>query len=341
MAKLKQRSDGRYRRTVNGRTFYGKTEREVNRKILEYKEAAERGRTFGEVAAEWQDIAWNALETQTIKSYKTPYKRAVEQFGQLPIKTIEPKDISLFLLRMAKQGYAQKTVANHLIVVNQILAHALTYGEIQVNPCTAVKIPKGLPKTKRYAASEQDEYIVATTDYPWIFPKIALYTGMRKGEILALQWRDIDFERNVISVTKSIAHENNNPYVKSPKTEAGVRMVPLLLPLREILIAHKGKQPPDNYLISDDGKHPLTNKRFETQYRHFREATGVTCTAHQLRHSFATIAVEEGIDIKPLQMIMGHSSSLITLDTYADLRQKGFDTAASKLNARYENKNSG
>lgn len=336
MPKLKQRADGRYRRIVNGHAFYGRTEREVNRKILEFKEGVQRGKSFEEVALEWRDYAWSDLAAQTVKVYKAAYERAVEQFGKVPIKLIEAKDISLFLFRLGKQGYAQKTVANQRIVINQICSHAVTYGYIVANPCATAKLPKGLPKTKRYAASEEDELKVRMSNHPWILPRIALYTGMRKGEILALQWRDIDFENNVIHVTKSVAYESNTPYIKSPKTEAGERIVPLLEPLKALLIQQEGNHSPDEYIISDDnGKHPLTNKRFDTLFKRYKVDVGIKCTTHQLRHSFATIAVEEGIDIKTLQSIMGHSSSLITLDTYAELRQKGFCNAASKLNQKY------
>ena len=332
-----QRADGRYCRTVKGRTFYGRSEREVNRKILDFKEAIERGKNFEEVAKEWHDCTWDALATQTVKVYKAAYRRAVEQFGAQSIKSIEPKDISLFLLRLGKSGYAHKTVANQRIVVNQIFSHALTYGYVKINPCTAVKIPKGLSRTKRYAASEEDELRVRTSTYPWMLPQIALYTGMRKGEILALQWKDVDFTNGTINVNKSVAFDSNTPYIKAPKTESGVRIVPLLEPLKIALQAQKENRHPDEYIISDDGRKPLTNKRFETLFNKYKEAVGIQCTVHQLRHSFATIAVEEGIDIKPLQSIMGHSSSLITLDTYADLRQKGFDAAVSKLNKKYAN----
>ena len=337
MGKLKQRADGRYRKGVDGKAFYGKSEREVNRKILEYEEKKSRGRTFEEVAREWRDCSWDALAIQTLRGYKPAYRRAVEEFGARSIKEIEPKDISLFLLRLGKLGYAQKTVANHRIVINQVFSHALTYGDVLINPCVASKIPKGLAKNKRYAASEEDERKVMATDHPFLVPRIALYTGMRRGEILALQWKDVDLKHNVISVNKSIGYDSNSPFVKSPKTEAGNRLVPLLQPLRAILEPLKEKSRPDEYIISDDGKKPLTNKRYEKLYNTYKEEVGIECTAHQLRHSYATIAVEEGLDVKPIQAIMGHSSSTITLDTYAELRRKGFDIAAEKLNKRYAN----
>jgi integrase len=156
-------------------------------------------------------------------------------------------------------------------------------------------------------------------------------TGMRKGEILALQWKDIDFDEDVIHVTKSVGHQGDRPFIKEPKTEAGTRIVPLLADLKEFLLTFK-KRRADHYIISDDGKTPLTNRRYLTLSKHFKEQTGVECTAHQLRHSFATIAFENDVDAKSIQEIIGHKQLSTTMDIYADFREQSVKKAAEKLN---------
>ena len=87
----------------------------------------------------------------------------------------------------------------------------------------------------------------------WALPYIALMTGMRRGEILALQWKDVDFEKNMIHVTKSIAYEGNAPVVKNTKTKSGQRVVPLLNELKDYFLTIEPR-PAKNYIISDDGK---------------------------------------------------------------------------------------
>lgn len=335
-SKLTPRADGRLcKAIVDPRThkrvyFYGKTEREINKKILAYSQRAEIGRPFCEIADEWWEGAEPKLALQSIRSYKLAMSRAVTFFNDTPAKNITAKDIQKYLTALVKQGYSQKVVSNHRMVVNRILDYAVMEGDIELNPCASVKTPTDLPKTAREAASRSDEQIIKDNVDLWLFPFIALMTGMRKGEILALKWKDIDFEKNYIYVTKSVAHDGNKPVIKTPKTEAGTRTVPLLLSLKAELLKRKGK--PDEYIVSDDGKTPLTNRRFITLYDNYRKATGITATAHQLRHSFATIAFEADLDPKSVQEILGHKQLSTTMDIYTQFREKKLSAAAELLN---------
>jgi integrase len=335
-SKLTPRADGRLcKAIVDPRThkrvyFYGKTEREINKKIMLYTQKAQIGRSFSEIADEWWEEAEPKLALQSIRSYKLAMSRAVTFFGDTPSKNITAKDIQKYLTALAKQGYSQKVVSNHRMVVNRILDYAVMEGDIELNPCASVKTPTDLPKSTREAASRSDEQIIKDNVDLWLFPFVALMTGMRKGEILALKWKDIDFEKNYIYVTKSVAHDGDKPVVKTPKTEAGNRIVPLLLPLRNELIKHIGK--PDEYIISDDGKTPLSNRRFISIFDNYRKATGITATAHQLRHSFATIAFEADLDPKSVQEILGHKQLSTTMDIYTQFREKKLTAAAEILN---------
>ncbi len=335
--KLKKRADGRYVQTVTDprtgkRVFiYGSSEREIRQKMLEYTAKSERGRLFGEVSELWWNEAEPKLSAQSVRTYMQAKRRADAEFADTPLKNIQPRHIQNFLQKVAKQGYAQKTLANQRMVMSLIFQYAVLDNDILVNPCTAVSIPKNLPKSERTAASPTDEATIRRSADVWLFPYIAIMTGMRKGEILALQWNDIDFDRNLIHITKSVYHEGDRPYIKSPKTEAGNRYVPLLQPLKEKLLSIEDREP-DHYIISDDGTKPLTNRRFITLSNHFKKETGVTCTAHQLRHSFATIAFECGLPPKTVQEILGHKQLSTTMDIYTDFRKRAVADAAAKLN---------
>lgn len=332
-----KRSDGRLVKTVKDtRTgkriyFYGKTEREINKKILEYSSQNMNGRMFKDVASEWWESIEPRLAIQSLKTYRPACNRAVAEFGNIQINTILPQNIENFIKKISARGYAQKTVSNQKLILNLIFEFAITQNDIQYNPCSSIHIPKGLSKKTRTAASPEDEETVKKTYNIWLFPYFALMTGMRKGEILALQWKDINFNENLITVSKSVYHDGDRPYIKEPKTEAGNRLVPLLLPLKNVLQIISIKSP-DSYIISDDGSKPLTNRRFITLYNNYRKVTGITCTAHQLRHSFATIAFEYGIDAKTVQEILGHKQLSTTMDLYTEFRKKALISATEKLN---------
>lgn len=332
-----KRADGRLVRAITDprtgkrKYFYGTTEREINAQIMEYTAKVERGRPFKEVAEEWWKAANPNLAHQTVKVYKPALERAVEALGDMSVKDIKPREISQLLQRLSEQGYALKTVMNQRTVIKQIFDHAVVECDVDFNPCSSVQSPKNMKKAKRTAATNADEALVREYRDTWALPYIALMTGMRKGEILALQWSDIDFEANIINVTKSAEYIGNQANIKKPKTEAGIRMVPLLDELKEFLLTQPNRLP-DNYVISDDGKTPLAHRRYQTLYKHFVEDTGASCTAHQLRHSFATIAFESGVDAKAIQEIIGHKQLSTTMDIYTDFRKKSLQQAAEKLN---------
>lgn len=334
---MKKRSDGRYlkqitdKRTGKRLTFYGHTQKEVNQRILEYTQEKESGAPFSKIADEWWATAYDNIAIQTAKGYKRARAVAMEYFGQTRITLITPKEIKTYLAILRQKGYAQKTITNYRLVLNLIFEYAVVEGYLQYNPCASVKPPKNGVKKERTSATPDEEETIAKSSDLWIYPVIALYTGMRKGEILALQWQDIDFDRNLIHVTKSVGHAGNHPFIKTPKTDAGIRTVPLLTKLK-IILEKVPDRIPEHYIISLDGTHPLAEHEYQRLYNHFRAVTGISCTAHQLRHSFATRAFEADVPVKSVQEILGHRQLSTTMDIYTDFRKKAMDDAAQKLN---------
>ena len=329
---MKKRADGRYRKVVDGKTFYGETEREVYKKILEYTEKKEKGLLFSEVADEWWSDSYDGFAAQTLKVYKPAYAEILDTFGVDRITEITPRQITAYYKSLAQRKLAYKTVANRRTVLNQICDHAVAEGYILYNPCASAQMPRNLGKIERLPATESEESKVINTRHAWLFPKIALLTGLRKGEILALQWKDINFTEKVISVTKSVEYLGNVPHIKAPKTAAGVRYVPLLDKLAKEFETVRGED--SHYIISEDGgRTPITNKRYHTLYTNYQKEVGITATAHQLRHSFATVAVEAGVEPKALQSVLGHTTIAMTMDIYAKARKKALNDTAKIMNS--------
>lgn len=340
MAKRKSkyyvRPDGLHEaiRTINGKrkAFRGKTDAEVERKMIEYQAQVERGRSFREVAADWKEEHFPTLARNTLRGYNAARRRAVEHFGDTPIRQITPPDVKSFVVEFAGLGYAKKTVTTQLQITSMIFSYAVEHGDCDVNPCTCVSIPKGLKKTYRDAASEADEAIVKATPHIWLFPYFILYTGMRKGEALAIQGRDIDRKQSVLHVSKSVYHADGKAYIKAPKSKAGIRDIPLLLPLLTYL---PKRMAPNQFLFSEDGgATPLTEWQYSRRWKQYVQSTGISCTAHQIRHSFATIMLDAGLDLKDRQTILGHSTAAMTQDVYTHIRDARRQEAARRLNEK-------
>lgn len=331
---MKKRNDGRYRRyiTIDGKrkAFYGTSQREVNEKIKEYlltqEEKKDAGEKFSVVAEDWYWSHEDKVSPTTRKSYRAIYNKAVEQFGDMYIADITIRQISAYVNSLE---FSRKTMRNHLSVISQIFEHGIIYYGLTENPCDHIRITSGKPSTKRRALTEEETEIVKQSlNAPGgLFAYTLLYTGLRRGEILALQYKDIDREAKLIHVTKSAYYVGNRPQIKTPKTESGVRDVILLPELERVL--PKGK--PSNYIFSNDGKEPYSDDQARTLWENYCKATGLTVTPHYLRHNYATILFKSGVDVKTAQYLLGHSDIHTTMNIYTHLQQSMLEERAKKI----------
>lgn len=322
-----KRKDGRWQEQMQvlegGRTkqkyFYGKTKKEVLEKIRDYKEEQARGKTFQEVADEWWDLHEPTLAYNTTKPYRPALKRATDHFGKTPIRQITPPDINRFILDFVQAKHAaQKTAKTQLMVINLICKYATAQGYIPFNPARDISVPRGLAHEGRQIANDLDiQRIKNGTDCTFgMFAYWILYTGLRRGELLALTWNDVDIKRRTITVDKSVYHVSNKPYVKEPKSAAGVRTVPLLDKLLEKITPGKGLVFP-----GADGGH-IKEMEFKRLWYAYAKESGVTCNRHQIRHAYSTMLYENKIDIKDAQRLLGHAYASTTQDVYTHIRNK-------------------
>jgi integrase len=331
--KMYRRPDGLYEKIVviDGKrtAFRGKTEKEVEQKMIEYQGKKETGPLFNEVAAAWKDEHFPALAYNTLRSYKPAYNRAIDFFEGTYIKEIKQTDIKSYIAKFPRT-WALKTYKNYFLVLNLIFEYAASDGIIDNNPAEYIQLPKGLNRTYRRAPTpEEIEIIKNSTDKTFgLFAYFLLYTGCRRGEALALKYKDIDRKEKIIHITKSIYHEGNTPRVKQPKTDRGKRDIILL----DVLAKRLPKGKPNDYIFGDGGN-PLTASRAEDFWIYYQRETGMdSITPHIVRHGYATILHEAGIDPKDAQDMLGHANISTTLDIYTHITKKRRYETADKLN---------
>lgn len=326
---MTRRSDGLWQEaiTINGKRkyFYGKTKADVLKKIRDYEEKSESGRLFSEVADEWWEEHNQKVVHSTMRGYNARFKYALDNFSDRHIKDISSQEIVKLLKILQDKKYSAKVISTQLNVLNMIFNKAVIDGDINYNPCSAIQLPKGLPKKKRELPTDEEFKIVENSD--WLFPFFLLYTGCRRGEALAVTYEDIDWERKIIHINKAVGFKENTPYIKSTKTEAGCRDVVLLDKLAAKL--DKSKKGP----IFTNSKGEMWHESMLTRkWRQWQKKNKTSVTAHQLRHGYATILFEAGLDAKDAQYLLGHSTIAMTQDIYTHIRQSRQEEYARKLN---------
>lgn len=339
---MKKRADGRYQKKItllDGRTktLYSTANTEsaaikdFNKQLLKLEQERVNKTLFPKVAAAWKE---RYLETNSDinfrKNLRASYNRTVEYFKDCYVGNITVAEVAEFLeyLKCCKLSY--KTVASHKSVLNMILQYAIMNKYIKYNPVKDVAVPNGLARKRRSLPSDEELKIVNENYEGFDFlPYFLLNTGLRISEALPLEVdKDFDFDNKTLTVNKHLIYDSNKPVIENvAKTENAVRTVILLDRVIEKMPKKEGL-----LFCNDDGT-PYTARQLQKQWKIYRERHGVTLTAHQLRHGYATMLFEAGISVKDAQELMGHSDIKLTQQIYTHIRDKRRDETAKKLNA--------
>ena len=211
-----------------------------------------------------------------------------------------------------------------------IFQYAILHGFLTHNPMSDIRLPNNLPRSERQMPLTEEIKIVDShyTGFD-LLPYFLLYTGLRKSEALALSYKDIDFKNKTITVNKHLIHDGNKPIIEDrTKTVTSRRTVILLDRLAEKL--------PKNRIglvfCNGDGS-PLTKRQYDWRWKEYQKMYNLNITAHQLRHAYATMLFEAGIDLKDAQDLMGHTDINLTRQIYTHIRNERKTETGNKLNA--------
>jgi integrase len=273
----------------------------------------------------------HAYKPSAIRGYETALvSRILPELGCLRLSEIRRVDLQDFADRLCADGLDPSTVRNTLMPLRAIYRRTVARGEVAVNPTSGLELPAMEGVRDRIASpAEAAHLLAALPERDRALWATAMYAGLRRGELLALRWEDVDLAAGVIHVERSWDAKEG---AVEPKSRAGRRTVPIPGALREFLVEHKLRSGRHVGLVFGTSyTQPFTPSNVRERAnaawaRRSLEPIGL----HECRHTFASLMIAAGVNAKSLSAYMGHSSVTITLDRYGHL-MPGNETEAAQL----------
>lgn len=305
-------------------------------------------------------LAKGEIEKSTYTTQKNNLTNYAEPYiGNILFVELDRVAIEGWIAKMYERGLSQNTIHGAFMNVNKVYKYFAMSGLISHNPLEYVKTPKkGDPKVTYLDKPQMDRLLsILTTEYGEgdrfrTAVMLAIYGGLRRGEICGLRWYDIDFTSNTITISSAIGvYQNENgqaTYTKNPKNLSSRRTFPMPSVLRKELEERYAEVQKEygcissTWFVCGKGKDYYAPTSFTRDFERFAEANKIVnhfnkrVTLHCLRHNLATIGVKSNVDIASLAAMMGHKSKAMTLDTYSSATPDAQKLAAEKLENAFE-----
>jgi integrase len=342
-----ERVDGkRQRRCVSVK---GGTLREAQRKLAELLVAADRGTlaepsqdTVGRYLTHWLDSELT-LAPKTKERYgEFLTQQIAPHLGDVKLQKLTPERLEQWHAALITAGLAPRTVGHAHRVLSRGLRRAVENGTLSRNVASIRKPPKVEEAEVEILTAAEIDALVAGLEGHRFHPiaSLALATGARRGELLGLQWSDIDLDRGTVRIERSVEETAAGLRLKPPKTRRGRRNTGLPAEAVAMLRAHKVAQMELRLALGQGGSPTLVFSTLEGELlspnglsRDWRRVCRARklppCPFHALRHTHASLLLRAGVDVLTVSRRLGHSKAAITLDVYGHLIE-GADAAAAK-----------
>lgn len=312
--------------------FRGKTQEELDEKVLKAQILVKSGvdicseETFAHFSQMWYDLYKKPyLRENSLNSIKYVLNQHILPYiGGCRLRDINPMQIQSIMAGLSDKSNSLQ--AKVLMNLRSIFNVAMENGLVAKSPVSAMLKPTGKATQEKETLTADECQALLTrvrNTRARTFLLIGLHTGMRRGEILGLQWKDIDFNGKTIHVRhNAVVKEGETTVSGDMKTQAAKRNLPLSEEL-EIWLAERKKASHSQYVIAMENHKPLTKSAYRSMWKLIeRELPDTHITAHILRHTYITRLFEAGLDIKEIQYLAGHSTIDMTLKVYTHYNRR-------------------
>jgi len=289
----------------------------------------------------------------TRKTYHTMIDRHLTPLHEIELKKLKPMHLQEVLNGMYAKGLSDHSVNDAKIIASAILDFAMDNDLLFRNVFVHVSVPKR-GKAKRLPITEEQKELILRT---WqrhrmgVAVLVMLFCGLRRGEIIALTWNDVDMDAMTISVTKAATFSCNQADIKCPKTEAGNRIVPF--PAQLVPAFREAKLRGSLYVCPAADGSMMSSTAWTTSWNSYMHYLNIQAggrdasrshpkvvaidrfTAHQLRHTYATMLYDAGVDVKTAQDLLGHADPTVTMNIYTHLSAKKKGKALDALQQHF------
>ncbi|MGO2980813.1 MAG: tyrosine-type recombinase/integrase [Leuconostoc mesenteroides] len=302
--------------------------------------------TVKELYDMWLKTYEQSVEESTLNKTMTIFKlHVLPQWADILVTDIKPIDLQLYINTLQREMLMYRKVTGYF---RRLLDIAVKMDILDNNPFIKVELPKErkvFDKPKQFMEADEFKKFVDVLDnkyksinqQAYTLLRLAAFTGMRTEEILALQWQHVDFNKGYISIVQALGRGlNGGTYLKEPKSRTSKRTLKIdnsmVLALSEWYNSTNYKDD-TNFVFTNEGKtlQPLRpNKWLHDVSDKYGVAVGLSM--HKLRHTWATLAIDQGASVKQVQTYLGHADASITLNIYSGITKRASDETGSILN---------
>lgn len=359
---VRQREDGRWeaRCTINGkrRSFYADTQKEALKAMRAAQKSEDEGLYIEPsklTVEQWFNIWLEEYERPQVR-YRTynihsgHRKRIFSALGTIKLQKLTTTHIQMFLNDMHKEGLASETVNHYKVSLSMALKQATKLRYISTNPAEPCTTPKKESKELHpLSDNEVKKFLNAIEGHRFqaLFT-VALFTGMRKGEVLGLPWDAVDFKAGTITVKQQLQRYRSDSLITPTKNGKPRTLTPapfvmdILRNVRQeqfqnrIKLGSAWNNECDLVFTSKTGKY-LCSSAVYSAYKKIVESIGrPDVRFHDLRHTYAVMALQEGDSPKTVQDALGHATASFTLEVYAHVSEKMKQESANRMQNYYE-----